>query len=559
MKPLPLLLIASLLTLVSPLFGLHAQEDIRIIASTVIQDNNFSGRGNDNEEILRLELHTTGSREVAFGILVMNLNGTTDLNDIEEIKIYSTGTSVKFDPRNPLVKGAQLLATAAPLKGEMTIPLEGEIAQGINNIWITFKVKETAKEGNQLDAEVISISTETETHTFENGNPEGSREILLRRTLVYGPGDYGSANYRIPAITTAADGSLVILTDKRKNNSIDLPEDIDIVANRSTDGGKTWSEPFLVAEGQGYGNGFGDAVIIRSNTGKLVALFVGGPGLWGSTAENPQRTYISTSDDHGQTWSPPRDITAQIYGAECPDPVRSQWQSLFFGSGHALCTRAGRLMAVMAVRETLENRRLHNYAVYSDDDGESWHVTERAISDGDEAKVVELNNGDILMSSRTKGNRLWAKSSDGGITWGPKNSWEEIWGNACDADIIRYTSTLDGYDKDRILHTLPNDSTRRNVTMWLSYDEGTTWPVKKTIARNESAYSSITILPDGTIGVYIEEDETTPYKMYFLNFSLDWLTDGADRFRPASKETYEEFRIFVSQIRCCRAFNTHIC
>jgi len=109
------------------------------------------------------------------------------------------------------------------------------------------------------------------------------------------------------------------------------------------------------------------------------------------------------------------------------------------------------------------------------------------------------------------------------------------------------------------LHTLPNDSTRRNVTMWLSYDEGTTWPVKKTIARNESAYSSITILPDGTIGVYIEEDETTPYKMYFLNFSLDWLTDGADRFRPASKETYEEFRIFVSQIRCCRAFNTHIC
>lgn len=533
MKNLPLLLIASFLTLTTPLFGVSPQGDMKITASTVIQDNNFSGRGNDNEEILRLELQMTGSRGVAFESLVMSLNGTTDINDIEAIKIYSTGTSEKFDPRKPLLKGAQLLATAAPKEGEITIPLKGETRQGINNIWITFNVKETAKEGNQLDAEVISISTETETHLFENGNPEGSREILLRRTLVYGPGDYGSANYRIPAITTAADGSLVILTDKRKNNSIDLPEDIDIVANRSTDGGKTWSEPFLVAEGQGHGKGFGDAVIIRSKTGKLVALFVGGSGLWGSTAENPQRTYISTSDDHGQTWTPPRDITAQIYGAECPDPVRAQWQSLFFGSGHALCTRAGRLMAVMAVRETLENRRLHNYAVYSDDDGESWHVSERAISDGDEAKVVELNNGDILMSSRTKGNRLWAKSSDGGITWGPKNSWEEIWGNACDADIIRYTSTKDGYDKDRILHTLPNHSTRRNVTMWLSYDEGTTWPVKKTIARNESAYSSITILPDGTIGVYLEEDETSPYKMYFLNFSLDWLTDGADRFRPA--------------------------
>ena len=202
---------------------------------------------------MRLELQTEGSGEVAFGSLVMNLNGTTDICDIEEIKIYSTGTSVKFDPRKPLEREGKLLATAAPKEGEMKIPLEGNIIQGINNIWITLKVKETAKEGNQLDAEVISISTETETHTFENGNPEGSREILLRRTLVYGPGDYGSANYRIPAITTAADGSLVILTDKRKNNSIDLPEDIDIVANRSTDGGKTWSEPFLVAEGQGYG------------------------------------------------------------------------------------------------------------------------------------------------------------------------------------------------------------------------------------------------------------------------------------------------------------------
>ena len=292
MKNLPLFLIASLLTITSPLFGLHAQEDIKLTASTVIQDNNFSGRGNDNEEILRIELQTTGSREVAFGSLVMNLNGTTDINDIEEIKIYSTGVSVKFDPRKSLVKGAQLLAKAAPKEGEITIPLKGETSLGINNIWITFKVKETAKEGNQLDAEVISISTEAETHRFENGNPEGSREILLRRTLVYGPGDYGSANYRIPAITTAADGSLVILTDKRKNNSIDLPEDIDIVANRSTDGGKTWSEPFLVAEGQGYGKGLVMQLLLVKYR-KVGCAIVGGPGLWGSTAENPQHIYFN--------------------------------------------------------------------------------------------------------------------------------------------------------------------------------------------------------------------------------------------------------------------------
>ncbi len=515
---------------------LASQGDIKITAATVIQDNNFSGRGNDNEEILRLELTTKGNTSVAFEKLVMNLNGTTDINEIEEVKIYSSGNFSKFDPRKPLAAGATLLGTATPQEGEITILLDGDIVPGINHIWVTYKVKETAKEGNQLDAEVISIATSAENYIFENGNPDGSREILLRRTLVYAPGDYGSKNYRIPALTTAADGSLVILTDKRKYNVVDLPEDIDVVANRSTDGGKTWSEPVLVAQGQGHGKGYGDVAVITSNTGILVALYVGGNGIWKSNPEHMSRTYMSRSADHGVTWTPPKDITPFIYGPECTDPVRAKWPGLFFGSGHGLCTRDGRLMAVVAVREPGMNG-LQNYAVYSDDDGETWQVSERAIIGGDEAKVVELNNGDILMSSRIFGNRLWAKSSDGGITWGPRNSWKEIWGNACDADIIRYTSTKDGYEKDRILHTLPNHSTRRNVTMWISYDEGTTWPVKKTIAPNESAYSSLTILPDGTIGVYSEENETEPYKMYFLNFSLDWLTDGADSYIPLGKET----------------------
>ena len=174
--------------------------------------------------------------------------------------------------------------------------------------------------------------------------------------------------------------------------------------------------------------------------------------------------------------------------------------------------------------------------MYSDDEGENWKVSETAIVNGDEAKVIELNNGDILMSSRqpeSSGNRLWAVSTDGGITWGKRNTWPEIWGARCDADIVRLTSTLDGFDKDRILHTMPNDKTRRNVTMWISYDEAKTWPVKKTIAPNTSAYSSVTILPDGTIGVYLEEDENSSYKMYFINFSLNWLTNNKDKYIPS--------------------------
>ena len=74
-------------------------------------------------------------------------------------------------------------------------------------------------------------------------------DSIISRTMLYRPGDYGSANYRIPAVITAKDGSLVAVTDKRKYNESDLPEDIDIVCNRSTDGGLTWSEPVTIAQG----------------------------------------------------------------------------------------------------------------------------------------------------------------------------------------------------------------------------------------------------------------------------------------------------------------------
>ncbi len=527
--------IIFLLLALSSLHPAFAQK-VKITNSNVVQDNNYSGRGNDNEEILEIEIVASGKKPVALKTLKMNMNGTTDIHDVEEIKIYRKSDKAPFDPRNPL-KNALLSGKAKPQSGNFLVPLHGTLAADTTRFLVTYKVKETAREGNKLDASVSELSTKNETYRFAEGNPDGAREILLRRTLVYAPNDYGSKNYRIPAIVTAADSALVIVTDKRKHNSTDLPEDIDLVVNRSVDGGKTWSQPLTIAQGQGKGKGYGDALIVKTKSGKLITLFVGGPGLWGSTPDKPQRVYMVTSIDNGKSWTSPRDITYQIYGYENNDPVRSKWISLFIGSGQGLTTRGGRTMCVLVVREP-GKKGLHNYALYSDDEGENWNVSQLAIENGDEAKVIELNNGDILMSSRQPepaGNRLWAISKDGGVTWGERNSWSEIWGARCDADIVRLTSTQDGYDKDRILHTMPNSERRKNVTLWISYDEAKTWPIKKTIAPNESAYSSIAILPDGTIGVYLEEDERFPYRMYFLNFSLHWLTDGRDKYIPPKR------------------------
>ena len=57
-------------------------------------------------------------------------------------------------------------------------------------------------------------------------------DTLFTRTEIYHPGDYSSTNYRIPAVITAKDGSIVAVTDKRKYNEGDLPQDIDIVCNQ---------------------------------------------------------------------------------------------------------------------------------------------------------------------------------------------------------------------------------------------------------------------------------------------------------------------------------------
>ena len=125
---------------------------------------------------------------------------------------------------------------------------------------------------------------------------ESVPDTLITRTVIYRPGDYNSTNYRIPAIITAKDGSLVIATDKRKFNDADLPEDIDILINRSTDGGRTWSEPYTLVEGQGVGKGFGDCALVRTHDeGGLLAAFVGGCGFWQGRPENPLRAYIARS------------------------------------------------------------------------------------------------------------------------------------------------------------------------------------------------------------------------------------------------------------------------
>lgn len=367
------------------------------------------------------------------------------------------------------------------------------------------------------------------------------------RTVLFNMGDYDSQYWRIPALVTAADNSLVAVVDKRGSSLGDLPNTISIMSRRSTDNGKNWSEPVVVAQG-GNGKTYGDpAVVLDKKTGNLICMFVGDQGLWNATPYNRQGIYVSKSTDNGVSWSEPVAITDQVYANH------SSWYAGFAGSGHGLCLKDGRLMFVLAIRATSATEvPLHNYAIYSDDGGDNWTLsTNAATTAGDEAKVVELENGDILMSIRnpSKGNRIFCKSTDRGQTWGKAYFETELKDPACNGDIIRYSySTDEGSEgKSRLLHSLPESTTtRENVTIYLSEDDGETWPIKKRLVDGYSAYSSLTVLSDGTIGALVEEgkwDSNLPgedgFQLVFYRFTMDWLTSDVTEPPVVSEGTLQ--------------------
>lgn len=535
--------------------------DAEILNVSLVQESRKIGRANDNEVLLRAAVSFGGENaSINDNSLSFSLQGTSDVDDVKSVKIYSTGTSPVFDNRD--LQNAVLLADVEPSLDVTVCQINAEIVSGVNYLWITVEMADDATEGNVIDAELYSVSTPSQTFEIVNPSPSGDREIILAHTLLFQPGDYNSTNYRIPGVITAKDGSIVAVTDKRKYNQGDLPEDIDIVCRRSTDGGHTWSEPYTIAQGTGYNHGFGDCVLAWTNDDNgLIAGFVGGVGLWNSTPSNPIRSYIARSYDNGQTWTEPEDITDFIFGSNCVVPEHRTWRASFFGSGNGLITSTGRIMFVAAIRETTA-QSLSNYAVYSDDNGITWHVSGRASVSGDEAKVTELVDGRILMSIRHNGKRWYNISNDGGETWQSSTStWNDITAPACNGDMIRYTSVNQGFNKNRLLHSVPFGSSRTDVSVYISYDEGETWPVRKCIVPYSSAYSSLCVLPDGTIGLYVEEEYpgNSGYSTVFYNFSLEWLTDGADSLDPTFIAENEQQRpsidVYPVPATSCIVFN----
>ena len=325
----------------------------------------------------------------------------------------------------------------------------------------------------------------------------------------------GVSCYRIPAIVTTTNGDLVVAIDERVPSCNDLrgSGDINIVIRRSQDHGQSWSEIEKIVDFP-EGKSASDPSMIVDQVTSEIFLFYNFMDL----EKEPDIYYLHVikSSDHGKSWSEAEDITSQI--------AKAKWHKdfKFITSGRGIQTRSGKLLHCMVNLD----HGLHLFG--SDDHGKSWHLIDTALKPGNESKVVELEDGRWMVNCRANGRgiRYVHVSSDQGNTWDTRPEPELI-DPGCNGSIIRYTSTIDGYQLSRLLFSNAKmKKGRENMTVRISYDEGLTWTEGKTIYPGGSAYSSLTVLENGDIGLFFEKDNYT--ENLFVSFSLEWLTDGED-------------------------------
>jgi sialidase-1 len=258
------------------------------------------------------------------------------------------------------------------------------------------------------------------------------------------------------------------------------------------------------------------------------------------------RLRIKYNEESGE-WvaSEPEEVTYDIYPLFKDKNGKAHVGSMFIGAGRIAQSKMIKVgdyyriyCAVWAV-ETGSYRH-HNYALYSDDFGETWNLLGELGNDfndspapyGNEPKCEELPDGSVLLSSRKGYGRYFNV-----FHYTNFEKAEGYWDGAVATDQVgdlkfgrNDTNGEPLLIGNVLFQSVPTGDNRSGVSIFykeLSEDPATYTPTelskgwtKVLITDRESAYSSMCILPDGNIGIYYEE-EPGGYSMVYVPFEVE--------------------------------------
>jgi sialidase-1 len=354
-----------------------------------------------------------------------------------------------------------------------------------------------------------------------------------------GGGDRYSC-YREPVTVITKSGRLIV--GVQAGNRLSWPERSgqDLVIRTSDNHGKTWSKPIVAAE-HGNFSCQSHGLVYDAEKDRLLFLYVTynwdyssiqGRG-YKATAPIYQKmhdegkpamnAYLVYSDDEGETWSKPRDIT-DITGGDAHFGA-SEGRQLTIGKHAGRLIIAGGDERNMNPTGKVINK---NVGVWiSDDHGENWEFSQikPPTAPSCEGRVTELPDGSLLYIARPgngKG-RILAFSKNGGKRWSDAIVEKNLVGAKSNGSCLTLRNKKDKLT-ETVLCSIPCGGTK-NGTIYISKDGGETWPQHKLIIpTGHFKYSAIVQLDADTIGFFYE---TSHYKeIKFLTIPLNDILRG---------------------------------
>ena len=174
---------------------------------SVTPDTRMTGRSNHREVLMRIQVvRGAETLEAELNSLTINLQGT-EAGDVRILEVLSTGDSpaptrlgpqsvlqenTTYDPpwEQPRPLQTVLVKDLKPSFSEdVNIPLHFRLSTDTTYLWITADITDTAQEGNRIVLTLKDLRTDKEIYPIDITS---EREILLRREVLYQPGDFDS-------------------------------------------------------------------------------------------------------------------------------------------------------------------------------------------------------------------------------------------------------------------------------------------------------------------------------------------------------------------------------